>query len=259
MRGVAILYLGLAVLLPIVAVLVQGYGEGFAKLQTALSTPGAVEAIRLTLITSALCTVINAFFGTLLAYIMVRYRFPGRKLLSAVVDLPFAIPTLVTGVMLVALYGPASPVGGWLKEQGIEVVFAPLGILISLLFVTLPFVIRTVQPVLSELDIAEEEAAFSLGAGGWVAFRRVVLPALRPSIAAGALLVFARAIGEFGAVVIVAGNLTGETLTAPVFIFQLANQFRPEEAAAVASILFLISFTLVLITNRLLKRKPRKI
>lgn len=259
LRGVAVAYLGLAVLLPIVAVLIQGYGEGFDRLRTALSTTGAIEAIRLTLITSALCTVINAFFGTLLAYIMVRYRFPGRKLLSAVVDLPFAIPTLVTGVMLVALYGPASPVGGWLKDHGIEVVFAPLGILISLLFVTLPFVIRTVQPVLSELDIAEEEAAYSLGAGAWTAFRRVVLPALRPSIAAGALLVFARAIGEFGAVVIVAGNLTGKTLTAPVFIFQLANQFRPEEAAAVASILFVISFSLVLLTNRLLRRKPRKI
>lgn len=259
LRGVAILYLGLAVLLPIAAVLFQGYGDGLGKLRTALATTGAVEAIRLTLITSALCTAINSFFGTLLAYIMVRYRFPGRKLLSAVVDLPIAIPTLVTGVMLVALYGPASPVGGWLKDQGVEVVFAPLGILISLLFVTLPFVIRTVQPVLSELDIAEEEAAFSLGAGGWTAFRRVVLPALRPSIVAGALLVFARAIGEFGAVVIVAGNLTGKTLTAPVFIFQLANQFRPEEAAAVASILFLISFSLVLVTNRLLKRKPRKI
>lgn len=259
LRGVAILYLGLAILLPIAAVLLKGYGDGFDKLRTALATQGAMEAIRLTLITSALCTVINAFFGTLLAYVMVRFRFPGRKLLSAVVDLPFAIPTLVTGVMLVALYGPASPVGAWLKDHGIEVVFAPLGILISLLFVTLPFVIRTVQPVLSELDIAEEEAAFSLGAGGWTAFRRVVLPALRPSITAGALLVFARAIGEFGAVVIVAGNLTGKTLTAPVFIFQLANQFRPEEAAAVASILFAISFALVLITNRLLKRKPRKI
>jgi sulfate transport system permease protein len=259
LRGVAILYLGLAILLPIIGVLLKGYGDGFDKLRAALATTGAVEAIRLTLITSAICTVINAFFGTLIAYIMVRFRFPGRKLLSAVVDLPFAIPTLVTGVMLVALYGPASPVGGWLKDHGIDVVFAPLGILISLLFVTLPFVIRTVQPVLSELDIAEEEAAFSLGAGGWSAFRHVVLPALRPSIVAGALLVFARAIGEFGAVVIVAGNLTGKTLTAPVFIFQLANQFRPEEAAAVASILFLISFSLVLITNRLLKRKPRKI
>lgn len=259
LRGTAVLYLGLAVVLPIVAVLIQAYGEGFDNLRSALATPGAVAAIRLTLITSALCTVINAFFGTLIAYALVRYRFPGRRLLSSVVDLPFAIPTLVTGVMLVALYGPASPIGGFLKEKGVDIAFAPLGIVIALLFVTLPFVIRTVQPVLSELDIAEEEAAYSLGAGGWTAFLKVVLPALRPSIAAGALLVFARAIGEFGAVVIIAGNLTGKTLTAPVFIFQLANQFRPQEAAAVASLLFLLSFTLVLLTNRLLRRKPRKI
>jgi sulfate/thiosulfate transport system permease protein len=259
LRATAILYLGLAVALPIVAVLLQAYGDGLTNLRTALATPGAVAAIRLTLIMSALCTVINAFFGTLIAYAMVRYRFPGRRLLSSNVDLPFAIPTLVTGVMLVALYGPASPVGAFLKERGVEIAFAPLGILIALLFVTLPFVIRTVQPVLSELDVAEEEAAYSLGAGGWTAFRKVVLPALRPSIAAGALLVFARAIGEFGAVVIIAGNLTGKTLTAPVFIFQLANQFRPEEAAAVASLLFLLSFSLVLLTNRLLRRKPRKI
>ena len=255
LRSVALLYLGAGVLLPIVAVLLQGYSEGFGKLESALATPGATEAIRLTLVTAGLCTIINAVFGTLLAYVLVRYRFPGRGFLSAIVDLPFAIPTLVTGVMLVALYGPSSPIGGWLAERGIEVIFAPLGILIALLFVTLPFVIRTVQPVLSELDPAEEEAAFSLGASRWIAFRRVVLPALRPAIAAGSLLVFARAIGEFGAVVLVAGNLSGKTLTAPVFIFQLANQFRPQEAAAVASLLFLISFALVLATHRLIARK----
>ena len=244
----------MGVLLPIVAVLIQGYGDGLADLRKALSTPGAVEAVRLTLTMAALCALINAVFGTLLAYVMVRFRFPGRGLLSAVVDLPFAIPTLVTGVMLVALYGPSSPIGGFLEDRGIEVVFAPLGILVALLFVTLPFVIRTVQPVLSELDIAEEEAAYSLGASRWGAFHKVVLPALRPSIAAGSLLVFSRAIGEFGAVVLVAGNLSGETLTAPVFIFQLANQFRPREAAAVASLLFLISFALVMMTHRLTSR-----
>lgn len=255
LRATAVLYLGAGVLLPILAVLLQGYGEGLDKLRSALATPGAVEAIRLTLTTAALCTVINAFFGTLLAFVLVRYRFPGRGLVSAIVDLPFAIPTLVTGVMLVALYGPSSPVGAWFAEKGIQIVFAPLGILVALLFVTLPFVIRTVQPVLSELDVAEEEAAYSLGADRWTAFRKVVLPALRPSIAAGSLLVFARAIGEFGAVVLVAGNLSGKTLTAPVFIFQLANQFRAQEAAAVASLLFLISFALVLLTHRLIARR----
>jgi sulfate transport system permease protein len=255
LRGIAITYLGLAIVLPLTAVLAKGFEGGLGHLRAALATQGAIDAIKLTLITAAAAAIINAVFGTLIAYALVRYRFPGRKLLSSIVDVPFAIPTLVTGVMLVALYGPASPIGGFLKDHGFQVAFAPLGILLALLFVTLPFVIRTVQPVLSELDIAEEEAAYSLGAGGWTTFRKVVLPALRPAIAAGTLLAFARALGEFGAVVIIAGNITGKTLTAPVFIFQLASQFRPEDAAAVASVLFILSFAIVLITDRLVNRR----
>jgi sulfate transport system permease protein len=255
LRGIAITYLGLAIVLPLTAILATGFEGGLVHLRAALASQGAIEAIKLTLITAAAAAIINAVFGTLIAYALVRYRFPGRKLLSSIVDVPFAIPTLVTGVMLVALYGPASPIGGFLKDHGFQVAFAPLGILLALLFVTLPFVIRTVQPVLSELDIAEEEAAYSLGAGGWTTFRKVVLPALRPAIAAGTLLAFARALGEFGAVVIIAGNITGKTLTAPVFIFQLASQFRPEEAAAVASVLFILSFAIVLITDRLVNRR----
>ena len=255
LRGLAALYLGLAVALPVAAVLGKGYGDGLVNLRAAMSSQGAWAAVRLTLVMAAAAAVINSMFGTLLAYVLVRFRFPGRKLISALVDLPFAVPTLVTGVMLLALYGPASPVGAFLQDNGVKIAFAPLGILLALLFVTLPFVIRTVQPVLSELDIAEEEAAYSLGAGGFTTFRRVVLPALRSSILAGALLVFARALGEFGAIVIISGNLTGKTLTAPVFIFQLANQFRPEDAAAVASLLFLLSFALVLLTEWLINRK----
>lgn len=256
LRAVALLYLGVAIALPAVAVLREGFSEGLVHLRSAMASPGAWDAITLTLGTATFAAVINAVFGTLLAYVLVRYDFPGRGLVSALVDVPFAIPTLVTGVMLVALYGPASPIGEWLAGLGIQVAFAPLGILLALLFVTLPFVVRTVQPVLSELDVAEEEAAFSLGAGGWTTFRRIVLPALRPAIAAGTLLAFARAVGEFGAVVIISGNNLGETLTAPVFIFQLASQFRPEEAAAVASCLFLLSFALVLIVERLIHRRP---
>lgn len=258
LRGIAIAYLVLAVALPAAAILNKGFGEGTTHLEAALASPGAWAAIRLTLIASALTAIVNAVFGTLIAWVLVRYRFPGRSLLSAIVDVPFAIPTLVTGVMLVALYGPNAPVGRFLGEFGIEVAFAPLGIVIALLFVTLPFVIRTVQPVLSELDIAQEEAAFSLGANGATTFRKVVLPALRPAIAAGSLLAFARALGEFGSIVILSGNITGKTLTAPVFIFQLASQFRAEEAAAVASILFAISFAIVLITDRLINRKTTK-
>ena len=252
LRTTAILYLGLVVLLPAVVVILKGFGDGIALFQNAMSTPGAVEAVWLTLIMAFVTALINAVFGTLIAYVLVRFRFPGKGILATVVDLPFALPTLVTGLALVALYGPASPVGGWLEEHGIQVAFAPLGILLALLFVTLPLVIRTVQPVLDELDFAEEEAAVSLGAGQWTTFRRVVLPALRPAIVAGALLAFARAIGEFGSIIIVSGAIPGKTLTAPVFIFQLAGQFRAEEAAAVATLLFGISFVMVLITNKLL-------
>jgi sulfate transport system permease protein len=255
LRGTAVLYLGAMIALPLAAVVSRGYGEGTAALRSALGSPGAIEAIRLTLLTSAAAAVINGVFGTVLAYALVRYRFPGRTLLSGIVDLPFAIPTLVTGVMLVALYGQGSPVGQWLSEHGLQVAFTPLGVLMALLIVTLPFVVRSVQPVLSELDTAEEEAAYVLGAGSWKTFWKVVFPALRPAIAAGGLLSFARALGEFGSIVVVSGNITGATLTAPVFIFQLASQFRPEEAAAVSALLFGTSFALVLITYRLLLRK----
>lgn len=254
LRATTALYLGGMILLPLAAVVSRGFGNGFTALAGALSSPGAIAAIRLTLITAVATAVINAVFGTLLAYVLVRYRFTGRALLSAVVDLPFAIPTLVTGVMLVALYGPSSPIGKVLARVGVQVAFAPLGILVAMLFVTLPFVVRTVQPVLAELDPAEEEASYSLGAGAWNTFRRVVLPALRSAIAAGSLLAFARALGEFGAIIVVSGNIPG-TLTAPVYIFQLVSQFRYEEAAAVATLLFTTSFVIVLATERLLRRK----
>ncbi|MEA2520387.1 MAG: sulfate/thiosulfate transport system permease protein, partial [Actinomycetota bacterium] len=170
-----------------------------------------------------------------------------------VCDLPLAIPTLVTGVMLVAIYGPSAPVGRALESAGIQVIYAPVGILIALMVVTLPFVVRAVQPVLLEIDPAEEEAAATLGANGWTSFRKIVLPAIRPAIVAGSLLTFARCLGEFGAIVIVSGN-TGRTITAPVFIAQLIGQFRFEDAAAIATLLFTISFALVLVTVRLQRR-----
>ena len=255
LRAVAIVYLGALVILPISVVIAKGFGGGLQTFRDAMSTPGATAAIKLTLITAVATAVINAFFGTLLAFVLVRFRFWGRGLLSSIVDLPFAVPTLVTGVMLVALYGPASPIGRFLEDIGLQVAFAPLGVLFALLFVTLPFVVRTVQPVLSELDPAEEEAAASLGARGTTTFRRIVLPALRPAILGGALLAFARALGEFGAIVIISGNISGETLTAPVYIFQLASQFQPEQAAAIATLLFGISFLMVLFTERILMRR----
>jgi sulfate transport system permease protein len=250
LRGTAILYLGLLVALPAIAIVTKGFANGFSTLTDALNTFGAKQALILTVVMATATAIINVLFGTLLAYVIVRYRVPGRSALSTIVDIPFAIPTLVTGVMLVALYGPNAPIGKWLLAHGIHIVFAPLGILLALLFVTLPLVVRTVQPVLQELDEAEEEAARVLGASRWQTFRKVVFPAILPGITAGGLLAFARALGEFGAVVIVSGNLPGKTLTAPVLISQLAL-VNPEQAAAIATVLFALSFVLVLITEKL--------
>jgi sulfate transport system permease protein len=260
LRGGAFLYLGLFVLLPVAAILERGFGNGLTNLTDALTSFGAWNAIRLTMTMALLTAIINGAFGTLLAYVLVRIRFPGRELLSAVVDLPFAIPSLVAGVMLVALYGPSSVVGGWFEDHGFQIIFAPPGILLALLFVTLPLVVRSVQPVLEELDREQEEAAHTLGAGGWTTFRKVVFPALRPAIAAGALLAFSRSLGEFGAVVFVAGNIPNETLTAPVFITQLINPSNyggtggPDQAAAVSALLFGFAFVLVLVTEKLVSR-----
>lgn len=254
LRGAAIVYLGAMVAVPVAAIVTNGFGDGLTSFRTALAIPYAWTAIRLTLITAAAATAINAVMGTLLAWVLVRYRFPGRRVLSSMVDLPMAIPTLVTGLMILTLYGPNAPIGKFLDRFGIQVAFTWVGILLALCVVTLPLVVRQVQPVLLELDPAEEEAAATLGAGAWLSFRKVVLPAVRPAIVGGALLTFARCIGEFGSVVLVSGNIAGKTLTAPVFIYQLANQFRPAEAAAIATLMFTISFVLVLVTARVTRR-----
>ena len=255
LRGAAIVYLGAFVLVPIAALVTEGFGEGVTSFRTALAIPSAWAAIRLTLITAAAATAINAVMGTLLAWVLVRYRFRGRGVLSSVVDLPMAIPNLVTGLMILTLYGPNSPIGRFLERFGLQVAFTWVGILLALCVVTLPLVVRNVQPVLLDLDQSEEEAAATLGAGAWLSFRKVVFPAIRTAIVGGSLLTFARCIGEFGSVVLISGNIAGKTLTAPVFIFQLANQFRPAEAAAIASLMFGISFVLVLVTARVLSRQ----
>lgn len=258
LRGAAIVYLGAMIALPVAAVVQAGFDDGLGHLREAIGSPGASQAIVLTLWMSAATAVINAFFGTLIAFALVRFHFPGRGVLNAIVDLPLAVPTLVTGVMLLVLYGPSTPLGRALTGTPLQVVGAKFGILLALLVVTLPFVVRTVQPVLQELDIAEEEAAATLGARAWKTFRTVIFPAIRPAVMTGALLTFARSLGEFGSVVIVSGNITGRTLTAPVLISQLAGQFKPEQAAAVATVLFLISFIVVLVTTKLMRTRKEE-
>jgi sulfate/thiosulfate transport system permease protein len=255
LRGTAFVYLGLLIVLPVIAVITKGFGDGLQTFTDAMSSPAAWPAITLTLWTSAIAALLNAVMGTMLAWVLVRYRFPGRRALTTVIDLPLALPTLVTGLMILALYGPGSVFGRFLDDLGIRVLFTPIAVVIALCTVTLPLVVRNVQPVLQELDTAEEEAAATLGADRRTIFRRIVFPAIRSAVVAGTLLTFSRCLGEIGSVILISGNIPKKTLTAPVFIFQLSSQFKPAEAAAVATLLFAISFVLVLVTTRLIRRE----
>ena len=196
-------------------------------------------------------TLINALMGTAAAWVLVRYRFPGRTFLSTLVDLPFAIPTLVTGVMLVLLYGPRGLMGDWLATSGLKIAFAPPGILLALLFVTLPFVVRAVEPVLLEQDPAEEEAARTLGADALTVFLRVLLPPLLPAILSGSVRSFARALGEFGSIVVVSGNIPYKTLTAPIYLFGEIEAGAPQAAAAVSLVLLLFAVALTYVGRAL--------
>jgi len=237
-------YIGALVLLPLAALAQHGLADGLDAFWQAIGGAGARHALWLTIWSAAAMALINALMGTATAWALVRYEFHGRALLSSLVDLPFAIPTLVTGVMLVVLYGPRGLIGGWLSESDLKIAFATPGILLALLFVTLPFVVRAVEPVLLEQDPAEEEAARTLGAGSLTIFLRVLLPPLLPAILSGAVRSFARALGEFGSIVVVSGNIPFKTLTAPIYIFGEIEAGNPAGAAAVSLILLLLAVAL---------------
>ncbi len=257
LRATALLYVGVLIVLPLSAVVATGFSAGLRGFVAAISSPTAVAAIWLTLWTAAVMVVINVLMGTVVAYALVRYRFPGRAVLNAVIDLPFAIPTLVTGVMLVALYGPRSVLGAFLGAHGLGIVFAPPGIVLALLFVTLPLVVRQVQPRLREVDVAQVEAAWTLGAGRLQTFRTVVLPTLLPGILTGALLSFSRALGEFGSIVIVAGNYPGRSLTAPVHIYGEIESGNPVAATSLSLVLLTLSFVLVMAVDVVNRRREK--
>lgn len=259
LRAVAILYLSVMLILPIAAVVREGLSGGLIGLWTDISRPAAWAALWLTLWTAAVMTVINAVMGVLTAYVLVRYRFPGSALLNALIDIPFAIPTLVTGLMLVVLYGPQTVLGSWLKNQlGLEIIFAPPGIILALLFVSFPFVVRTLQPVLMEIDLDQEDAAHTLGASGWTTFRRVLLPAITPAIISGALLSFARALGEFGSIIIVAGNFPMRSQTAAVYVLSQIESDNQRAASAISVVLLGIAFCLVFAVDLLQRRQERR-
>jgi sulfate transport system permease protein len=255
-RGLAFSYLAALLIIPLAVIVQDGLQAGPLGLWRAVSQPVAWSALALALWTAAVMAAINAVMGTLTAWVLVRYRFPGKALLNAVVDIPFAIPTLVAGVMLVVLYGPQQPAGAWLERAlGTRVIFAPPGIILALLFVTFPFVVRAVQPVLMSLDRAQEEAAATLGAGSLTIFRRVVLPAIARPLAGGTLLSLARAIGEFGAIVVVAGNIPFRSQTAAVYVFGELESENRLGASAMSVVMLAIAATLVLAVDWLQRRR----
>jgi sulfate transport system permease protein len=244
--GLATLWLSLLVLIPLGAVVWRSGEDGMGRFWDAVTAPEAAAAIRLTVVASLIVALINVVFGTLIAWVLVRDEFRGKRVVEALIDLPFALPTIVAGLVLLALYGPESPVG-------LSLAYSRAGVVVALLFVTLPFVVRTVQPVLLEFDREMEDAAASLGAGRLTIFRRVVLPNLLPAISAGTALAFARAISEFGSTVLISGNLPFKTQVAAVHIFGQIETDNTTGAAAVATVLLVIAL-LVLVALDMLQR-----
>jgi sulfate transport system permease protein len=251
-KGVLGIYLSALVLLPIAALLVKSSTGGLSAFWREVSNPEAVAAIKLTLIVSVIVVAINAFFGTIIAWVLVRDEFPGKKIVNAAIDLPFALPTIVAGVVLLALYGNKSPVG-------INVAFTRASVGLALLFVTLPFVVRSVQPVLLELDGAMEEAASSLGANQFTILRRIVLPTLAPSIVSGVALSFARALGEYGSLVLITGELPFKTEVGSVYIFGQIQDENLPAAAAVSVFLLLIALLVLAVLAFILRRRSQHV
>jgi sulfate transport system permease protein len=239
------------VLLPIAAVVSTSLENGIGAFWDAVSAPQAVAALKLTVVASLIVVAINVVAGTIIAWVLVRDEFPGKKIVNSLIDLPFALPTIVAGLTLLALYGD----NGVLGISGVS--FTRVGVVMALLFVTLPFVIRAVQPVLLELDREMEEAAASLGAGPLTIFRRVILPNLTPAIIAGAALAFARSVGEFGSLVLISGNIPFDTEVASVFIFGQIESGNTESAAAVSVVLLMISIGVLFLINLLARRSMR--
>jgi sulfate transport system permease protein len=247
--GFTVTYLGLVVLIPLSTIFVKSAGLGWSGVLAAATTPRVLASYRLSLVASLAAALISALFGLVVAWVLARYRFPGRRFVDAFVDLPFALPTAVAGLTLTTLYAPSGWIGSFLAPLGIEVAFTPLGIVLALTFIGLPFVVRTLQPVLEDLEIEAEEAAASLGASRWHTFRRVLLPAIRPALLTGFTLAFARAVGEYGSVVFISGNMPLRTEIAPLLIMTKLEQFDYAGAAAIAVVLLLASFALLVTIN----------
>jgi len=246
LRGAVAFYVAVLVVMPLAALVGKGGAIGASGIFHAVWAPNARAALWLTFWTAALMSFVNAVMGTLTAWLLVRHEFWGRRFLSSLVDLPMAIPTLVTGMMIVVLLGPQSALGGFFERHGFGIVFATPGIILALLFINLPMVVRAVEPVVRELDAAEEEAARTLGAGDIRIFFQILLPPLLPAIATGTLQSFARALAEFGSIVVVSGNIPMRTLTSPVFVFGEVESGEVQTAAAVSLVLLALAAGLLL-------------
>jgi sulfate transport system permease protein len=247
--GFTLSYLSLIVLVPLSAVFIKSAALSPAEFWQVVTTPRVVASYRLSFGGSLAAAAINLVFGLLLAWSLVRYDFPGKRIVDALIDLPFALPTAVAGIALTALYAGNGWLGQYLEPLGIKVAFTPLGVLVALIFIGVPFVVRTVQPVLEDLDIEFEEAAASLGATRWQTIGRVVLPMLAPALITGFALAFARAVGEYGSVIFIAGNMPMVSEITPLIIITKLEQYDYVGATAVAAVMLVVSFVLLLIIN----------
>jgi len=249
--GFSLLYLSLVVLIPLSATFLKSATLGWEAFWTTISAPRVLASLRLSFGAALVAALFNAVFGLLVAWVLVRYRFPGRRLADAMVDLPFALPTAVAGIALTAVYAGNGWIGQFLEPLGIQVAFTPLGVVVALTFIGLPFVVRTVQPVLEDLEPELEEAAATLGANRLQTFRRVILPAVTPALLTGFTLAFARAVGEYGSVIFIAGNMPMVSEIAPLLIIIKLEQYDYAGATSVAVVMLLISFALLLLINLL--------
>lgn len=249
--GYTLLYLSLIVLIPLSAAFIKTTELSLHEFWAVVSAPRVVASYKLTFGASLIGALINAVFGLLTAWVLVRYKFPGKKIIDALVDLPFALPTAVAGIALTAVYASNGWIGGFLESHGIKVAFTPLGIIVALTFIGLPFVVRTVQPVLEDLEAETEEAAASLGANRWQTFVKIVLPAIWPALLTGFALAFARAIGEYGSVIFIAGNVPMVSEITPLIIITKLEQYEYASATAIAVVMLVISFLLLFAINGL--------
>jgi sulfate transport system permease protein len=252
--GFTIAYLSLIVLIPLSALVFKTLNLTWEQFWQAVTAPRVVASYKLTFGASFIAALVNAFFGLLLAWVLVRYQFFGKKIVDALVDLPFALPTAVAGISLTALLAGNGWIGQYLEPLGIQLAFNRNGVLIALIFIGLPFVVRTLQPVLEDFEAAQEEAAATLGATRWQTFRRVVYPQLVPALITGTTLAFARAVGEYGSVVFIAGNMPGKTEILPLLIITKLEQYDYAGATALASMMLVVSFGLLLLVNYLQRK-----